>query len=182
MSNSTCSFSNPILKDRIQILKDIQDRLVFRTYLAPNGGQTELHYHTAFTEKFEVIKGMLCVFLDQELKVFNANESQMILPNTAHRFYNNTDEEVIFDVEIINPGKMKYALQIMYGLAKDGKTNKVGLPLNVFHLAIGLSMMNAYSPNFPQVFQYIALSFLARLGKFIGVEKKLMEKYCSVVN
>ena len=52
-------FSNPIIKDEIEILEDTVQRLVFRTYLQPDGGQTKLHYHTRFTEKFKIIEGEL---------------------------------------------------------------------------------------------------------------------------
>lgn len=182
MSSLNYSFSNPILKDQITILQDTENKLVFKTYLEPNGGQTELHYHTKISERFEVVQGELAVFLDKDKKIFKAGDSQLIEPYTPHRFYNNSLEQVIFDVEIINPKKIKFALQIMYGLAKAGRTNSIGLPKNVFHLAIGLNMMNAYSPDYPRNLQYIAIKVLAGLEKIIGIEKKILDKYCEMNN
>jgi hypothetical protein len=73
---------------------------------------------------------------------------------------------------------MIHALKIMYGIAKDGKTDYVGLPTNIFHLAIGLNMMDAYSPNYSKELQYITLKLLAGLGKIAGIENKLVKKYC----
>ena len=178
MPDINCTFSNPILKDRIKILKETENQLIFRTYLEPTGGQSKLHFHTKIIEKFQVIQGELTVLLDKDENVFRTNESQLIAPLTSHRFYNKSNEEVVFDVEITHPGRMKHALQIMYGLAEDGKTNKAGLPKNLFHLAIGLNMMDAYSPDFSQKLQHFAIKTLADLGKAMGMEKKLMEKYC----
>jgi mannose-6-phosphate isomerase-like protein (cupin superfamily) len=179
MSHINYSFSNPILKDRIEILKDTDNILIFRTFLEPNGGQTGLHYHTKFSEKFRIAKGELSVFLGKEKKVFKANESLIIEQFTSHKFFNTSHEEVIFDVEIINPKKMKYALQIIYGIAKEGKINNLGLPRNVFHLAIGLDMMNAYSPDFPHIMQFIAIKTLSGFGKMVGIEKELLKRYCN---
>ncbi len=172
-------FSNPIIKDRIEVLKNSTSLLIFRTFLKPNGGQHELHYHTRLDEKFKVIKGTLNIMIGDRKMVLNAGDEQTIPPFTSHMFYNRSGEQVVFDVEVVNPQKMMNALQIMYGLTNDVKTNKKGLPNNILHTAIGLKMMDAFSPKVPYFIQKVGISTLATLGKIIGLEKQLVEKYCT---
>jgi quercetin dioxygenase-like cupin family protein len=177
MSNKNKTFSNPILKDRVKVLEDAENLLKFRTYLEVGGGQNELHYHTLITETFTISKGELCVKLGMTEVLLKAGDSKTILPYTHHMFYNKSDSEVIFEVEVSNPGKMLQALQIMYGLTRDRKTTQTGMPKNILHTAIGIQMMDAFSPKIPHFFQKIGINTLAFLGKILGIKKKLLQKY-----
>ncbi len=178
MYHKKIEFSNAILKDRIQIIEDSEYKLTFRTYLEPDGGQYELHYHTKLNEKFKIIQGELNVIINNEEKTLIAEDEQTITNFTNHRFYNASGKQVIFDVEVLNPKRMISALQIMYGLVEDGKTNAKGLPNNIFHTAIGLQMMDAFSPKIPYFIQKFGISILAILGRILGIKKKLIKKYC----
>lgn len=178
MSSSEIEFSNPILKDRIKILESTPHKLVFRTFLAPNGGQHQLHYHSKLNETFKIIKGELNVIINQTEKKLTVGDQYTIENHTNHRFLNRSEVPVIFEVDILNPKKMINALQIMYGLVNDGKTASNGLPKNIFYTAIALHMMDAFSPKIPYLIQKTGISYLALLGKVLGIEKLLIAKYC----
>ena len=177
MNHKKIEFSNPILKDRIEVLEHSEDVLLFRTFLEPNGGQTTLHYHSRLHEKFKIIEGELNVMVNDDEVTLRLGDEQMITPFTRHKFYNKSTEKVVFDVEIAVPRRMLQALQIMYGLVEDGKTNKEGLPKNILHTAIGINMMDAFSPKIPYFLQKIGISILAGLGRLLGIEKMLIKKY-----
>ncbi|WP_405396583.1 cupin domain-containing protein [Maribacter sp. Asnod2-G09] len=179
MRNSKIEFSNPIIKDRIEIIENSEHKLTFRTFLKSGGGQTQFHYHTKINETFRVISGELNIAINNSETILRAGNEFSISPLTNHFFFNRSAKTVIFDVEILNPKKMINALRIMYGLTNDGKTNNDGLPNNIFHAAIGLNMMDAFSPKFPSIVQKIGISTLAILGKIFGIEKLLIEKYCT---
>ncbi|MEM6685971.1 MAG: cupin domain-containing protein [Bacteroidota bacterium] len=177
MKSEHTTFSNPIIKDRVEILEDTDQLLKFRTYLEAGGGQNELHYHASITETFTMIKGELCVKLATSEIVLKAGDVKTIPQFTHHMFYNKSDSEVVFDVEITHPQNMLKALQIMYGLTKDGKVTKKGIPKNISHTAIGIKMMDAFSPKIPHFIQKFGINTLAFLGKISGLEKKLLTKY-----
>ncbi|SFU55509.1 Mannose-6-phosphate isomerase, cupin superfamily [Pustulibacterium marinum] len=179
MHSTRITFSNPILKDRIEVLQHTSEKLIFRTYLEPGGGQTDLHYHTQIEEKFTVIRGTLSLYLGTEETLLTTKQSAIALPFCSHRFFNNSNEVVIFDVEILQPKQTLCALKILYGIAEHGKITRDGLPKNKLHLAIALKMMDAYSPKIPQQLQHTAILLLAGFGKFLGVQKKLVTMYCS---
>lgn len=178
MENKKNEFSNFIIKDRLRIIENSKYKLKFRTFLESGGGQNQLHYHSKINETFKIIKGELNIVIDKEEKILITGKEYSIPPHTNHMFYNKSTEQVIFDVEIKNPGKMINALQIMYGLTNNGQTNKKGLPNNIFHTAIGLNMMDAFSPKIPYLLQKGSISIIALLGKTIGIEKALIEKHC----
>ena len=171
-------FSNPIIKDRIEIIEDSASMLRFRTYLLPGGGQSAMHFHARIVERFQVITGALTVQVGKEELVLKAGASHAILPFVKHRFYNPSASVVVFEVEIANPQNMLRALQIMYGLANAGKTNEKGMPLKILHTAIGVHMMDAFAANIPYFIQKPGIVLLATLGKWFGVERKLLDQYC----
>lgn len=172
-------FSNPIIKDEIEVLYESEEKLIFKTFLEPKGGQTRCHYHTKITEKFRVIEGELSVILNNNERVLKCNDEVIIKKGDTHYFFNKSAEKVVFEVEILPSKQIKKALQILYGLAKDGKVYKSGLPINIFYMAIGLNMMDAYTPNVPRFIQKGSILTLATIGKIIGLEKKIILLYCN---
>ena len=177
MQNKKVEFSNSVIKDRILILEDTKENLIFKTFLAPGGGQNDLHYHSKLYEEFKIIKGELKVVLDKEEKTFVTGDKQIIEPFTNHKFYNNSKSEVVFEVKISKPGQMKKALQIMYGLVEDDKATKKGLPKNLFHIAIGIHLMDAFSPKCPFLLQKAGIKLLVFIAKLLKIDKKLFAKY-----
>lgn len=171
-------FSNPIIKDEIEILYDTKEKLIFRTSLESGGGQAKLHYHTKITEKFRGIEGELTVIINGEKKILKPNRETIIKPYDTHQFLNVSSRKVVFEVEITPGHNISKGLQIFYGLAKDGKVFKNGLPKNIFHTAIGLKMLDAYITNVPVLFQKFGVSLLAKIAGVIGLERKIILKYC----
>lgn len=174
MAKRNVTFSNPILNDEIEILSESEESLVFKTTLLPQSGQTQKHYHTKITEVFKVISGELQVFINNKPFLLKENETRQISPFTKHQFYNPTNKTVVFKVTVNTPGKLREGLQIMYGLAEDGKVYK-----NILLMAIALQKMDTYVPNIPRGVQNLGIIVLAFLGKTLGLEQKLLRKYCT---
>jgi len=177
MSAKKNVFSNPIIKDVIEIIEDTKDRLVFKTYLQPFGGQNTMHYHSKLTETFKIIEGELVVFLNNKKIILKQGDCAIIKPFDVHQFINASNKKVIFKVEIHPAKQIKQGLQIIYGLANNGKTFKSGLPKNIFYTAISLNMMDAFVPTAPLCIQKAGITFLATLGKCLGLEKKLLNTF-----
>lgn len=171
-------YSNPILKDAISFSSINTSELRFKTFLQPQGGQLQLHYHTRMVETFKIIKGELHVVCNSEVLILKENDTATVKPFDIHRFYNASNSTVTFEVTVRPCFQMADALKIMYGLAKDGKTNRFSMPYNPLYLAIGLYHMDAYVPKFPLVLQKTGIRILYRIGKAFGLEKKLKAKYC----
>lgn len=172
---------NPVQKDSVTFLETSAATNGVRTLqkleLAPGGGN-RLHYHTAFAEQFEVLEGELHVQAGKEIRVLRPGQSVTAPAYTLHRFFNPTAQPTTFLGEI-RPGStaMEQTLQIVYGLAADGKTNKEGVPTNLYHLALVFTLSNSMMPG---VFALLTPFFrlLAKKARKKGIEQALIEKYC----
>jgi quercetin dioxygenase-like cupin family protein len=172
---------NPVQKDYATFLETAASTNGRRTLLEVEvaaGGGNALHYHAAFSERFEVLEGVLCVQLGKETYTLKPGESATAPASTLHRFYNATSLPVRFLVEL-QPGSAGFerALQIGYGLAADGRTNAKGLPKNIYHLALCFELSETMVTG--------ALSLITPLFRFLaararrkGIEQELIRKYC----
>jgi mannose-6-phosphate isomerase-like protein (cupin superfamily) len=114
---------NPIIKDRVTFVKTTEETngeyLLFKLEIAPQGGNV-MHYHTTFTEKFEVVEGQLNVMLNGEHRVLEAGQSALVPMMAHHRFFSTSDKPVTAIVEIRPARQFEKSLRIAYGLARDG--------------------------------------------------------------
>ena len=69
------------------------------------------------------------------------------------------------------------AIQIGYGLARDGETNKSGVPKKFLVLSLLFDMSATYLPGALSVISPLFRSF-ARRARKKGIEQRLIEKYC----
>lgn len=172
---------NPVQKDYVTFLETSAStdgqRTLAEIELAPSGGN-RTHYHKAFAERFEVLEGELHVQVGKQIKVLKPSESVTAPINTLHRFFNPTDQRTRFLVEL-QPGHtgMEQSLQIAYGLAADGKTNKESLPTNIYHLAVLFVMADSIVPG-PFALLTPVFRWLAARARKLGIEQELIRKYC----
>jgi quercetin dioxygenase-like cupin family protein len=157
---------NPVQKDYATFLETSAEtngtRTLIEIDLAPGGGN-RVHYHRAFSERFEVLDGTLQVQLGKQKHLLKPGQSATAYPNTLHCFSNPTDQRARFLVEL-QPGHAGFerSLQIGYGLAADGKTNKEGLPSNLYHLAVLFILSRLCQGYLPCSRPYSGCSPLAR--------------------
>jgi quercetin dioxygenase-like cupin family protein len=172
---------NPIFKDTVTFIKTSRETRgqisEMEVILGPGGGNP-IHKHTAFTETFTVLDGQLRLHLDGKELILNKGESVIVMVGQAHRFYNTSEAPALFNLKFI-PGHTgaENMLRIMYGLARDGKTNKSGIPKNVNALVVAGDLGDSNLVGIPGLFISV-MKFLTTItrGK---TETKLVEKYCS---
>ncbi len=167
---------NPVLKDRITFLKTSAETrgefLLFKVELTPGGGVLR-HYHTTFTERFEVIEGELHVDLRHEHLILKPGQRADIPRRAAHRFYNPSSSTVTFTTEVRPARQFEKNLCISYGLAGDGKTTMQGIPKNPLHLAVSFQYAETYLPGIPALVQKIPFALLVIIARLAGVERAL---------
>ena len=171
---------NPIQKDYVTFIETTSEnegsRTVVEVELAPGGG-VGLHYHKTYAEKFTVIEGELSVQLAKKIYVLKSGESATAHQQVNHRFFNATKNVCKFKCEL-EPGSKGFemALQIGYGLARDGETDKKGFPKNKYALAWLFSISES---NLPGLLSLIEPMLRRRAKKAVarGLDKQLMERY-----
>lgn len=89
------------------------------------------HYHTLFSETFEILKGTLEVGKGKDILHLKQGDIATIQPNEKHYYHNISKMECIVKATL-NPGNKNFetSLFILKGLAKDGLASAAGTPGN----------------------------------------------------
>lgn len=125
------------------------------------GEKTPWHYHTLFSETFEVLQGALEVGLNNRVFQLKKGDSVTIKPNEKHYFNNISNEECLIKVTV-SPGNKNFenALSILKGLAKDGLASASGTPKKIYDLALFVYLNNSRMVGWQKIaeplFNYLA--------------------------
>jgi quercetin dioxygenase-like cupin family protein len=175
---------NPIYGDKAVFLKTSEETGGTHTLIEIElsvGGGNDLHYHKSYQEKFTVVEGEITLIVDKKSnsKVLKIGDSFVVSPGVVHCFKNKSDMPAKFLVEF-QPGQpgFEQTLMIGYGLAKDGFTNKKGIPKKFSHLALLITLSDTHMPG---VFSLLLPIFRwsANAAKKRGELKELVSRYCS---
>ncbi len=174
-------FVNPAINDTATFIKTSAETNGAYTLMEIDLGKSSgppLHYHNAFSEKFEVKEGVLYLQVGTDKKILNAGDSVTVEPGTPHRFYNEANEMVKFHITFA-PGHlgMENFIKIFYGLAADGFSDKNGKPKSFAHLAVALVMSDSNAPGWMSLLSPL-LKGVAKRAKNNGTEKWLLDRYC----
>jgi quercetin dioxygenase-like cupin family protein len=104
------TFANPAINDAATFIKTSSETNGEYTLIEIELGKSDgppLHYHNAFSEKFEVKEGILYVQVGKEKKVLTIGESVIVPAKKPHRFYNETNDKVKFHITL-KPGAYRH--------------------------------------------------------------------------
>jgi quercetin dioxygenase-like cupin family protein len=164
---------DPITKQRITFLKTARDTngelLRFEVRMA-SGGFIQRHMHRMQREQIEVISGTLRFRIRGRERTLASSETLVVNPGEAHEVHNECGEDAVFVVELSPALKTERVLEIIFGLAKEGKTNQNGRPKNMLqHGIIAHDYMDEVAlPGIPLVVQRAVTAPLAALGQLLG--------------
>lgn len=167
---------NPVTGERLTFLAIAEETggelLRVKSELPAGSPGVPMHYHLAFTERFEVLEGRLdmCVGGKKNHIVLTAGQSAFAPLYTPHRFWNGSAEPVVFVGEIRPARKMEKSLRAAHGLARDGKTNKKGVPTNPFELALLYELSESYIVGMPLSLQKSVFGALAKVARWRGYD------------
>lgn len=108
------------------------------------GEKTPWHYHSLFSETFDVLKGLLEVGKGNNILHLKQGDIARIEPNEQHYYHNVSNEECIITTTI-EPGNKNFenSLFILKGLANDGVASDAGTPRKFSDLAIFVYLNNS---------------------------------------
>jgi quercetin dioxygenase-like cupin family protein len=173
-------FENPVIGDVATFPETSEEsggeRTLLEIDLRPGGGNPP-HYHKTYTERFRVLAGRLTVQVDGAEFDLGPGEEAEAPPGSRHFFTNSSSERTVFQIEF-RPGHSGFekSLQIGYGLAADGRTNKKSIPKNPLHTALLLEWGEMRLPGAYTLLER-PMRLLARIARRRGVDRKLEGRY-----
>lgn len=144
--------------------------------VAPHTGNPK-HFHTLFEETFEVIEGELFIGMDKITTTLSPGQSITVSIGSVHFFKNKTEQNCRIRITL-KPGNTDFedAINIYYGLKKDGLVGPSGVPKKLSDLAIFIKLNNSTTPGLG----YIAgglLHFIANRAIRKGRLETLLNRY-----
>lgn len=172
---------NPVIRDEVtfnQTAAGTEGRVTTLIVTLMPGGGTPMHYHRSFTETFIVTEGELTIVLKKRSITLREGQEFTAEKYIAHRFENTSGKKVVFTTVILpaSPGFEK-ALCILYGLAADNRTNDKGVPSSFLDLAAVSEMSDLRMAGTGMLFAPV-LRLFAIAARIMGIDKKLIAKYC----
>jgi quercetin dioxygenase-like cupin family protein len=142
------------------------------------GEKTPWHYHTLFSETFEVLKGTLEVGRGKDIQHLKQGDIATIKPNEKHYYHNVSNEECTITTTL-DPGNKNFenSLFILKGLAKDGLANDAGTPRKFSDLVLFIYLSNSRMVGFQKIAEPI-FNFFGKAAIKKGHLNELIQKYC----
>jgi mannose-6-phosphate isomerase-like protein (cupin superfamily) len=176
-------FENPVSGERVVVLTDPDANpdgaLVAHLTVRPGGRVAAAHIHPTIRERFHVLQGEVGLLLGEEERVLGAGESAEIPAGTVHDWWQLGEDKAQVVVEVEPGSRFTEMVGTMFGLARDGKVDKRGVP-RPLQLAVTAreygDVMVVLSP--PPWAQRLLFGVLAPLGRRRGLQPKY-ERYLS---
>lgn len=164
---------HPVTGERIvwrRVARDTGGELLEGDMFArPGAHPAAAHVHPNQEECFHVLAGSVKLRVGGEESVLSAGQRGSVPAGRPHTWWNVGDDEAHILVEFTPAMRTEMFFETFFGLAKDGKTNKKGLP-NLLSMA---TILREYDDEVrlarpPLVVQRALFRPLAAVGRRLG--------------
>lgn len=167
-------FENPVTGERAIFLTDPADHpdrvLVSHLFIAPGGRVAAKHWHPGIAERFHVLHGRVGFLIGEEEHELGPGESAEVPPGTLHDWWQVGEETAEVVVEVSPGDRFVELVGTFFGLARDGKSDKKGVP-KPLQLAVSATaysdVMVVATP--PPWVQKVVFGVLAPIGRRRGL-------------
>jgi quercetin dioxygenase-like cupin family protein len=174
MAHAGQVIENPVTGERARWLVTAAEtggRLVRAEWWArPGGGVQAEHVHRTATERFQVLSGRLAGTLGGERFELGPGEEAALPPGVAHTWWNpSADEDLHFVLEVTPAGHFEETIELVFGLAREGKVRSDGLP-RLLQTAVTVRAygLEAFPTSPPLPVLRAAVAVLAPIGRLAG--------------
>ena len=164
---------NPVSGERVRFLKTARDTegelLQFELSLPAHGSVPFEHVHPRQEERFQVLSGTVRLRVGGKERSLAAGEALVGPQGIRHFLWNDSQEEARLIIDLRPPLQFAAMLETFFGLARDGKVDKTGLPSLLRSAVIVSEYPNVvYRARIPTALQKAGIAVLARVGRLLG--------------
>lgn len=171
MARAGETIENPVTGERIVFRKTSSDTkgdlLQFELFFRPGGFVPLKHVHARQEEKVQVVAGAVRYVLGGKEGTLSAGDSVVLPRGIPHSLWNAGDEEAHLLMEASPALKLETILQTVFGLARDGKTSKKGMP-NPLQGALLALEGETFMARPPVPMQKALVAVLAPVARLLG--------------
>jgi mannose-6-phosphate isomerase-like protein (cupin superfamily) len=143
--------------------------VVVDAFYEPQGREPVAHYHPKQEERFEVVSGRIATKINHKQQTFEAGDSFVVPKGAPHAMWNPGDTETHLRWTTAPALNTERFFETMWGLARDGRTNRRGVPPLLHIAVIGRDYWREFRLTRPAPpVQWVLFRLLAPLGRRKG--------------
>ena len=162
---------NPVTGEALRVLESTPSVFKVQYSLRPHGEIAGEHFHPGKEQRITVLSGEMHLRINGAHRVVRAGESALV-PAGAHHFqWNPCDSEVMAIEEIRPAGRLHEFFSVLFGLARDGKTDSQGRP----SLFLAAAVFSEFKGSIRQARfgTRVLLDVLAPIASLLGYRRQL---------
>lgn len=162
---------NPVTGERIVFRRVAADTngelLLFDLFFQPHGFVQVEHIHPRQEERVELVSGSARYRLGGKEVGLSVGQVAALPPGIPHTLWNVGEDEAHLRIEARPALKMEVALETLFGLARDGKTDDKGRP-NPLHGALLAREYDLFLASPPIALQRAGMAVAAPIARLLG--------------
>ena len=119
---------NPVTGESMRILESTAESFKAQYSLRPHGEIAGEHLHPGKEQRISVLSGEMHLRVEGEHRIVRAGETATLPVGARHFQWNPGDTEAVVVEEIRPAGRLHDFFKVLFGLARDGKTDAKGYP------------------------------------------------------
>jgi quercetin dioxygenase-like cupin family protein len=173
MAHAGQAIANPVTGERVVFRAtagDTRGELLSMEYQAPAGHLIgPPHVHPRQEERSEVVAGRMRGWVGGRRRTVAPGELAVVAPGVSHTWRSDGEEELHAIVEFRPALGTETVLEVLFALARAGKTNRRGMPAPLQMAVLMKDHLDEMAaPLVPLAVQRAALTALAALGRRRG--------------
>lgn len=127
---------NPVTGESMRVIESTTQRFAAQYSLRPHAEIPGEHFHPHREQRITVLSGEMHLRVDGEHRIVRAGETASISTGVRHFQWNPCDVEAVVIEEVSPAGRIHDFFKVLFGLARDGRTDANGYPSLVLSAAL----------------------------------------------
>ena len=137
---------NPVTGESLRILESSAHTFKAQYSLRPHGEIPGEHLHPHKEQRISVLSGEMHLRINGEHRIVRAGQTTTVPAGARHFQWNPCDSEAVVIEEIRPAGRIHDFFKVLFGLARDGRTDVNGYPRLVVSAALFAEFKDSIRP------------------------------------
>jgi quercetin dioxygenase-like cupin family protein len=137
---------NPVTGESMRILESSPQTFKAQYSLRPHGEIPGEHFHPHKQQYISVLAGEMHLRINGEHRIVRAGETMTIPLGARHFQWNPCDVEAVVVEEVRPPGRIHDFFTVLFGLARNGRTDANGYPPALLAAALFSEFQDSIRP------------------------------------